>query len=216
MRITYCVTLGLGLVAGVAPAGAQTTSLISGGAWSGLYWGGTVGVAATDLSRITDGPARLWAGHLGYGINIGALYFGAEVDSAWGGARRSFYVSPLYSSTTEVDWTATARGRVGLALGETLVYVTGGAAWSGQTVSVSTLGTQLSSSSQATLGTVIGTGIEVKLLPNIAVRLEAMHYNVSAPTLTSISQVPASIIGTPLHNAGDETVVRAGLSIRFN
>ena len=140
---------------------------------------------------------------------------GAEVDGTWGGAHNSYYLTPLYSSATQVDWTATARARIGVTWENALVYVTGGAAWSGRTITHYGLGTQLSTGSETALGTVLGAGVELKVLPNIALRVEGLRYDFSQPSL-SFSQVPSSIVNSALKGAGDETVIRAGVSIRFN
>lgn len=205
--------LVLPLVAIAAPASAQ--SLIPGAGWSGPYFGLTGGGALADLKSASKSSDLVWSGHAGYGLSFAGLYVGAEVDGTWGGARSSYDISPLYSSTVEVDWSATARARLGVTAGPALLYVTGGAAWSGRTLGIHTLGAQVTTGSERAMGTVIGAGIEMKVLPNVSARLEGLRYDFSSPSLTSFAQVPAALGGSAM-KGGDETVIRAGITLRFN
>ncbi len=199
----------------VAPAAAQ--SLLPGSSWSGPYWGVDGGVAWANAKEVRKANELTWGGHFGYGLQLGVLYLGGEVDATWGGASTSSYLSPLYSSTLDVNWTATARARAGLAVGDALLYVTGGAAWSGQTAAIHTLGSKLASENSIVNGTVIGAGIEFKPLPYIAVRLEGLRYDFSHDASDVIKSLPAGVSSSMLKGlGGDETVVRAGVSLRFN
>ena len=196
---------------------AEAQSLIPGSGWSGPYWGVTGGGAWGDVKTGTKTSDLVWSGHLGYGLQVSALYFGAEVDGTWGGAKTGSYLSPLYNSTLTVDWTATARARVGLAAGGALMYVTGGFAWSEQTLGTYHLATPLSTTSKAIPGAVFGGGIEVKVLPFISARVEALHFDYSEQSREFSSAIPAGLSSGTWKGLGlDETVVRAGLSVRFN
>ncbi len=206
-----------GLVVLFAPIGASAQSLIPGSGWSGPYWGLTGGGAWADVRGATSSSDLVWSGHAVYGLQLSAFYIGAEVDGSWGGARSSSYLSPLYASTLEVDWSATARGRVGLVVGGALLYATGGAVWSGQTLGVHELGRELSSSSRTVPGVVYGAGVEIKLLPFVSARVEALHYDYSAQGDRFQDALPASLSAAARSGLNlDETVVRAGLSLRFN
>ena len=73
-------------------------------------------------------------GLLSYNWQQGSFIYGVEVDWNWIGARtaRNFVVNfgnESVSSSFDVDWLATLRGRAGLAFDSTLVYVTGGVAF---------------------------------------------------------------------------------------
>lgn len=209
--------VALGFAAQFAATGANAQSLIPGSGWSGPYWGLTGGGAWADVQGAKGSSDLVWSAHAGYGLQLSALYIGAEVDGSWGGARSSSYLSPLYSSTLEVDWSATARGRVGLVVGGALLYATGGAVWSGQTFGVHTLGSELSSSSRIVPGVVFGAGIEIKLLPFVSARIEALHYDFSAQGSRFQDAIPAGLSAGAAGGLNlDETVVRAGFSLRFN
>ena len=186
------------------------------GSWSGPYIGTTGGGAFADVKGATRAGDLAWSAHAGYGVAISALYLGVEADATWGGARTASYVSPLILATAEIDWSATARARIGLAMPGILIYATGGFAWSERTVAVNALGAGLSTATHTTPGAVIGAGIEMRVLPQIALRLEALRYDFSAES-RSLAGVGAlvppatSLKGLDL----DQTVVRAGVSLRF-
>ena len=71
---------------------------------------------------------------LGYNWQQGSFVYGLEGDWSWIGARTSYLLPGIngggadLSSSFDLNWLATLRGRAGLALDATLVYVTGGAA----------------------------------------------------------------------------------------
>lgn len=203
--------LGL-LTAG--PAAAQ--SLLPGG-WSGPYWGLAAGGAWSDARDATRFSDLALSGHIGYGVQFSSFYVGAEADATWGGMSHTSVLSPLYAASVDVDWSATARGRAGIAIAGLLVYATAGAAWSGQSVGVHSLGQDLSSSSKVVSGLVYGAGVEMKVLPFVSARIEALHYDYAAQGNSFSDALPASVAATARKGLDlDETVVRAGVSLRFN
>lgn len=209
-----CATLS---VLGVAGSGAAQAQAFVPGGWSGPYWGVTGGGAWADAKHATKFSDLAISGHIGYGVQFSALYLGAEVDGTWGGMGTSSYLSPLYSSTLDVNWTTTARGRAGIAMNGVLVYATAGAAWSGQTLGVHSLSGGETVSTKTIPGIVYGAGVEMKLLPFVSARVEALRYDYSAQGKSFADTLPASISAASRNGLNlDETVVRAGISIRFN
>ena len=73
-------------------------------------------------------------GLLGYNWQQGSFVYGVEGDWSWVGAKSSRFVTAFdfdgnsLSTSYEVNWLATLRGRAGLAIDATLLYVTGGLA----------------------------------------------------------------------------------------
>lgn len=209
-----CAGLGLLCVAGIESARAQ--SIIPGG-WSGPYWGLTGGGAWADTKHATKFSDLAISGHIGYGVQVSALYLGAEVDATWGGMGTTSYLSPVYSSTLDVDWSATARGRAGFAMNGILLYATAGVAWSGQTLGVHSLGGGEAVSTKTIPGLVYGAGIEMKVLPFVRARVEALHYDFSAQGKSFADSLPVSLSAASRNGLNlDETVLRAGVSISFN
>jgi outer membrane immunogenic protein len=73
------------------------------------------------------------SGLLGYNWQQGSFVYGLEGDWSWIGARTSQLAArntlESLSTSFDVNWLATLRGRAGLAFDSTLVYVTGGVAF---------------------------------------------------------------------------------------
>jgi opacity protein-like surface antigen len=130
--------------------------------WTGFYVGGFLGAAAgrTDMGFVGD-PAsgsRPWVagaiggGQIGYNYQINNWVLGVEGDvgaanvhgartagtSAGLTAGLSTAFSPAFFVLQDkTNWMATVTGRAGYALGRTLLYVKGGAAFEDSTVSTS-------------------------------------------------------------------------------
>lgn len=128
--------------------------------WTGFYFGGNVGVSFDDNddnNQGSDDDDTTWlAGvHVGYNWQKhGPWVFGIEGD---------------VSFADDIDYLATIRGRLGYAMGSTLVYATGGAAF---------LGFEDDFSDDDTLtGWVAGLGIEHKLRENLSIGLEGLYYS---------------------------------------
>ena len=92
---------------------------------------GLTGIGLNDLKK-TGGTV---GGLLGYNWQQGSFVYGVEGDWNWIGAKTNRF-DPTFSSGNEslstsfdINWLATLRGRVGLAFDATLVYVTGGVAF---------------------------------------------------------------------------------------
>jgi outer membrane immunogenic protein len=99
--------------------------------------------------------------------------------------------------SNNLNWTATARGRIGYTFGSAMLYATGGGAYASEevtgqiaaanfnTMSVST------SSNHNTAGWVAGGGLEVMATANWLVRLEYLRYALSSVN-NSVGVVPCS------------------------
>ena len=196
-------------------AGAQ--GLLPSAAWNGPYWGVHADVAWANARQVRSARDLAWGAQVGYGLQLNLIYIGLEADATYGGLRTSSYLTPLYSSTLEVDWSATARARAGLAIGDALLYVTGGVAWSAQTYGIHTLGSPLSSEHRTVAGIVYGAGLEIKPLPFLAARIEGLRTDFSTESGPFPKALPAALAPSALKalNA-DETVVRASINIRLN
>ena len=97
------------------------------------------GVSATNTGFVGGGQ-------IGYNWQVSNFVFGLEADVNWNRVRPSlgfnvpdpFLIQTLTGSyTTEIDWTSSFRGRVGMAFDRLLVYATGGAAIAGGRVNSS-------------------------------------------------------------------------------
>ena len=71
-------------------------------------------------------------GQIGYNLQSGNFVYGVEADFNYVSNKASVTQAtailfvPSLTSTTKLDWMGTVRGRLGVALSPTLIYVTGG------------------------------------------------------------------------------------------
>lgn len=79
-------------------------------------------------------------GQVGYNWQIGSFLVGFEGDASWNNLRIGivqnvadpFFIATLTGTyTTQIDWTASLRARVGVTFDRVLLYATGGAAFVG-------------------------------------------------------------------------------------
>jgi len=172
----------------------------------GLYAGVSAGYSTTALTTEgvdIAGQGLFGGAFLGWGFVSDGLYFGLEVD----GMLRDIKPSIGDGATTikfSNDWVATARARIGVPIGPALLYATAGPAFTESKLSVTSIG----SDSQFVVGLAAGAGAEMLILPNMALRVEAMHFAFPAEKF-SIEGVEASI-------KQGETVARAGVVFRLN
>jgi outer membrane immunogenic protein len=127
---------------------ARAHAALSVPIWAGGYLGIQSGIAHHDgffddsdaftgmgNSSLFDQrkTGAIGGGLLGYNWQQGSFVYGLEGDWSWIGARTSqlaaLSIFDSVSTSFDINWLATLRGRVGLAFDSTLVYVTGGAAF---------------------------------------------------------------------------------------
>jgi outer membrane immunogenic protein len=168
------------------------------GNWTGWYIGAHAGAAwqKTDLttdSTLYNGITGTYipnpnasfsktgfigGGQIGYNWQHGNFVFGVEGDISGlsGRASTSFdsgYTTGTYSS--KIRWLSTVRGRFGLAVGDTMAYMTAGVAFGGvrNSATIDYLETTYSSSKTKT-GWTVGGGVEHMLSRNWTVGLEGL------------------------------------------
>ena len=132
----------LGLNVHLNPMALDGQDSVGLNGWNGFYAGihGGVGAftgTAMDWDRDTfsnpdgdinlNGFAGLAGGQVGYNHQIGHVVWGLEGDMAWTGFSegREFDLRDNYVKA-QMDWLATLRGRLGVASGNGMAYVTGG------------------------------------------------------------------------------------------
>src|SRR5215210_4252073 len=145
--VLACVACALAVPAVAAdlsrgPVKAPAVAPVAAYNWTGLYIGGHVGGAwGEDATTVLTAPGLLTPGTLitinpqgflagaqaGFNYQVGALVFGAEVDWSWTQADDTVLVPSLLPgvsarATTEINWFATATGRLGFAVNNVLIY----------------------------------------------------------------------------------------------
>jgi outer membrane immunogenic protein len=148
--------------------------------WTGFYVGGHVGYGWADkswqdgfglfgISQTANG--FLGGGQAGFNYQIGQFVFGVEGDMSWSGMKGS---TSAFASTfnTDVDWTATLTGRVGMAFDRWLVYGKGGAAWARDRYSTNFYTFPGTEVTDTRLGWTVGAGVEYAFAPQWTAKLE--------------------------------------------
>jgi outer membrane immunogenic protein len=223
MKRLFVAFLSVALIAGSAQAGGYSNSW-SGDAprWGGLYvgvhdggaWGDTDWTLANGTTASPHQDAGvLFGGHAGYLGQWGAFVAGVEVSfsglpnvdgNAWcpeaTGVCRS-----------QVENLLLLNGRLGFALGRTLLYATGG--WARSTVEATRTTTVVATDDQHVSGWDIGGGIEFMLWPNVVFGVEYLRVDLDSQAfgLTDGGTFIESVSVDPELN-----IVRARFTVQLN
>jgi outer membrane immunogenic protein len=209
--------------------------------WTGFYIGVNAGVGiGRDYTRLAapGGPSfeasylnpqgGLGGGQIGYNFQVpnsffGALVFGVEADFQGTGMRDNYTclltctlpgaggIASQFSQ--KLDWFGTVRGRVGIATGPVLTYVTAGWAYgSVKTTLTETIGTTAAfSSNQNRGGWTVGSGIEASLGGNWTGKIEYLWFTLGDRldlfTLNTFPQAMSTDVR--------EQIFRVGLNYRI-
>jgi outer membrane immunogenic protein len=185
------------------------------------------GNSTVDPNGFTGG------GQIGYNWQFNPHWvFGVEADINYFGVKGSRAVSApyLFNPTTgytinqevKADWLFTARPRLGWAVNNWLIYVTGGLAvtdlhYNNSYVETFYPSAQNGSVSSTKAGWTVGGGVEYALLNRWSVKLEYLYVefdNVSS----AVPIVAPGGFTAPFSNSANlkENIVRAGLNYKFN
>ena len=179
--------------------------------WTGFYIGANVGSGrlngtATGLhsdvspcayygnSCSTSASGVVGGVEIGYDWQDRYFVYGVAADWTWTGlkhGRSTVSGSTVFTYQAKVDWLASFRGRTGLAVDNTLVYLTGGLAL-GQLKSnlnkVDSFGVKDSEALNTTaVGWVAGIGVEHKFTPNWSGTAEFRYYDLGRKTTNNFN-----------------------------
>jgi outer membrane immunogenic protein len=166
--------------------------------WTGFYLGinGGYGWTGSGNGGGVVGPT------VGYNFQTGPWVYGLEGDYDWTNINGSPVCGGLACSTSN-HWLATARGRVGYAMGATgsvLPYVTGGAAFGDIKNTVAGVGSLTGTKT----GWTLGGGLEAAISGPLTAKIEYLYVDLgNGPTVAGI--------GSSFHS----NIIRAGLNYRF-
>jgi outer membrane immunogenic protein len=201
--------------------------------WNGFYIGAQVGYqfGHVDQSEYATlgGPATgfgqgwspdgvIGGGHIGYNFQFsGPFVLGIEGDFEGSGVSGSGTGGGAFGVGTSFDsrWQASIRGRLGYAVGNALLYVTGGAAWADVRTRYFVPGAASlpGDTFNGTLdGWTVGAGAEWMFAPAWSARVEYRYTDFGR-----FSDVaPASFPAFDYDNRVDFHAVRLGVSYHFN
>lgn len=206
--------------------------------WTGFYIGvnggdawnsGGVSVLATECrdgwleaNGHDDLGGGFGGGQIGFNIQRDRLVYGLEADfqgaDVSGSSRADFdeWGHQFGTASTQLDWFATIRGRLGLTPYENwLVYITGGVAFGGieDKLSFSDWGSHTSGVSRddAYVGYVLGAGLEYGFSPAWSVKVEYQYMNLGFTRLTQ-SNSDCDCDNSRFDSGHSFNTVRAGIN----
>lgn len=160
--------------------------------WSGFYIGGHIGGGKSIIDWTFDpigttadheGDGVLGGAQVGYNFQSGAWVFGAEADiSASGIEGDTACPNPAFTCSSEAQWLATVRGRVGYSFDNLLVYGTGGLGIGRFEMSTDDGAGVSGSTDKTDTGWVAGAGVEYAFSPRWSVKAEYMYYDFGSST----------------------------------
>jgi outer membrane immunogenic protein len=170
------VCLGLSQPVLAVPASADQ--------WSGFYIGGHAGGGAGRLDGTTqDLEGAVAGGHIGYNWQGANVVFGIEADLSWADydlTTRARLGAFTVTSNAQHDYLTSVRGRLGFTGGALMVYGTAGIAYTEIETSLALTGPGASTldKTKTDVGGIIGgLGFEYAIAPNIALRTEALWFD---------------------------------------
>lgn len=208
--------------------------------WTGPYVGAHVGVARlnssctgssyydyyvcgsydydyfTQTSASASDTSFLGGGQIGYDWQDRNFVYGVAADWSWTGLKAAvanYYGS--YQFKSQVDWLASIRGRAGLAVDNTLMYLTGGLALGhvqGEGCECYTGYSYLwDHIDQNRAGWVAGVGVEHKFTPHFSGFAEVLYYDLGHAAITQVvySETYSS------YYTFEVIAARVGLNYRF-
>jgi outer membrane immunogenic protein len=192
--------------------------------WTGIYVGlnGGYGWGNQDplnlISNRFDGNSLSFSGGVfggtaGAQIQSGHVVIGFEADLDWAGLKGSGTIVPTQggsvfppgsgaiSATTNIDWEATARARIGYAQENWLFYATGGLAVLGAKANFTpavgfTCGQYTlvnCSGTNKQIGAALGAGVEYGITPNVSAKLEYLYITAASLDISHHSEIRAGL-----------------------
>jgi outer membrane immunogenic protein len=172
--------------------------------WTGFYLGlnAGFGIANTNIGALTGGAVPgsgvgfIGGGQIGYNHQINNFVLGLEADLGYFGVSRSGLLAPGGPNLTwRTTWDASIRGRAGVAIDRTLLYVTGGLAIADLRLSFPPFGVLavFPGQSETRVGWTVGAGIEHAITPNWTVRAEYLYANYGSKTYFAGAFGPVSL-----------------------
>jgi outer membrane immunogenic protein len=199
--------------------------------WTGFYIGVNAGVGlGRDRTQHFIAPAAadsiylqpqggLGGGQIGYNWQTGSLFgplvLGVEADIQ--GAGLSDHYSSLFAGAVtynqKLDWFGTVRGRVGIAHGPVLSYVTAGYAYGSvnTTLTEGPPATTFSTGNRMQGGWTVGSGVEAALGGNWTGKIEYLYLNLGNKTDSFTALATPQVLNTEIR----ENIFRVGLNYRI-
>ena len=192
------------------------------GAAGGGIWGRESVTSATTTAGATvtsiNPTGALIGGTVGCNYQTGNFVLGLEGDLSWTSLRGSAGDLPpfntAFSHSVRTNWMDTARARVGYSWNRTLLYVTGGGAFTGIQDSATGPGIAATQTTSRA-GWVAGGGIEYMIAPDWSAKIEYLYADFGT-VRDAFETVPPAGTLLGVNTRLTESVVRAGINWHFN
>lgn len=184
--------------------------------WEGAYVGINGGYGWSQSAADADG--FIGGGQLGYNWQRGNVVFGIEGDiqaSDLSDAQDFTYAGGFGRARSDIDWFSTVRGRIGIANGPTLFYLTGGVAFADIDTQIAAVdgGVPIAfSGSDTQTGYTVGGGLEYKLSQNWTMKAEYLYLDFGSDKIAGFDALGnryTADVDTDAH------VARLGVNYKF-
>jgi outer membrane immunogenic protein len=181
--------------------------------WAGFYigvsgggmWQSATTNAYEDWSLTKHKSTGIVGGQLGYNWQAGTAVYGIEADGSWTGGNKADDGCHGYcGGGNSIRWLSTVRARTGLAVGNTMAYVTGGVAFGG--VSNQFRG---KSESKTRVGWTIGGGVETMFTRNWTFAIEGLFVDLGKKSVDPFGS------SKPTTFSNQAVIGRAKLNYKF-
>jgi outer membrane immunogenic protein len=184
-------------------------------------------LTSANETTYLSAKGAIGGGQIGYNWQVPSFYnmvFGIEADLQASGQRENDCIATCFLPSgisiniqQKIDWFGTVRGRVGLATGPVLSYVTGGYAYANVSTSgaVTTVAPGVPFSlSETRGGFVLGTGVEASLGGAWTGKIEYLYLDLGTQ---SQQLAAAGVFGTPFTVSSHvrDNIFRGGINYRF-
>jgi outer membrane immunogenic protein len=193
----FLIATSAGFAAAAAMPGAQAADMPikapryiePSASWAGWYIGANVGAAwqHTDVDVSSSiqtfsfsKTVFIGGGQIGYNWQHGNFVFGLESDISGVGGKNS--TGSYQALQSQIRWLSTVRSRFGLAVGDTMAYMTAGLAVGG--VKNSIVSGITYSESKTRVGWTVGGGVEHMLNRNWTIGLEGLFVDLGRSTVS--------------------------------
>ncbi len=178
--------------------------------WTGFYVGFNGGYGATANDGYLSPSGGFGGGQIGYNwqglFGYSPWVIGIEADIQGAGISDSTGYGPAYMQNS-LNWFGTVRGRLGYAIGPTLIYATGGFAY-GEVELKGNLPAFAYDVSETQTGYVVGGGVEYKFNPAWSVKGEYQYINLDASNWNGAGPLN----GSPYGDRSEINTFRVGLN----
>jgi outer membrane immunogenic protein len=198
--------------------------------WTGFYIGVNAGVGlgrdrathlipavASSNTTYLSPQGGLGGAQIGYNWQtasvFGPLVYGVEADIQGAGLRDGRTSLPVLGAAAynqKLDWFGTVRGRLGLATGPVLSYVTAGYAYGSVNTTVTEGALAFSTGNRMQGGWTVGSGVEAALGGNWTGKIEYLYLNLGNKS-DAFTLGSAQLLNTEIR----ENIFRAGLNYRI-